>query len=171
MAKQNKHERIRDKANLARQNEKIISDFLLQFAYTLTIGVISIFMYNGIAMVGYGLDTHNSMVGFMQNIALITFVLGIVFAVWYKLKKKNGLKILSVYSFVTTIVSLWYVSHKVADFLGDKLHLSFVKDLYIDHLGITKSILLIFPALGLALIVEFAVYFIRYYKLNGKKKK
>ena len=45
MARQKNHvQNTKDKAAAARQNEKIINDFLLQFAYTLTIGVISIFM-------------------------------------------------------------------------------------------------------------------------------
>ena len=35
--------------------------------------------------------------------------------------------------------------------------------------GAPKIILCIFPALGLALVVEFAVYFIRYYSINRKK--
>lgn len=171
MAKQNKQESLRDKAALARKNEKIISDLLLQFAYTLTIGVITIFMYNGICVLGYGLDTHYSMINFMQKVAWLTFILGVVFAVWYIIKKKNSLKILSIYSFVTTVVSMWYVSDKIMDFLSDKLHITFMKELYLNHGGITKAILLMFPALGLALAVEFAVYFIRYYKVNRKSKK
>ena len=156
MAKQSKYEIFRDKAVLAKQNEKIINDFLLQFAYTLTIGVISIFMYNGIAMLGYGFETYNSMVGFAKGAAFVTLILGIVFAVLATIKKKNGFKILSIYSFVTTAVSLWYISDKVIDFFNNKLNMSFLKDIYLEQLGgIAKGILLIFPVLGLALIVEF----------------
>ena len=33
MRKQNKHDIIKDKAIVAKQNEKVINDFLLQFAY------------------------------------------------------------------------------------------------------------------------------------------
>ena len=34
-----------EKAILAKRNEKVINDFLLQFAYTLLIGVITIFAF------------------------------------------------------------------------------------------------------------------------------
>lgn len=165
MAKQKKHgQDIKDRVILAKQNEKIINDFLLQFAYTLTIGVVTIFMYNGIALHGYGYEAHKAMVSFMSAASVVTFILGIIFAVWYKLKDKKSLKTLSVYSFVTAIIALWYISDKVVD----KINIAFISNLYPT---ITKAILLIFPLLGIALIVEFAVYFIRYYKLNGKKKK
>lgn len=160
--KQSKHDSIREKVSLAKRNEKVINDFLLQFAYTLLIGVVSIFAYNGIANISYGYETHIAMIDFMKAIAIITFVIGIVSLIWSIIKKKNGFKILSIYSFITTVFALWCISDKIVD----KLNIGFITNLYPS---ITKMLLLIFPLLGIALIAEFAVYFIRYYKINRKK--
>ena len=111
--KQTKHDGIKEKAVIAQKNEKVINDFLLQFAYTLLIGVITIFAYNGIANISYGVETYESMVSFMKLAAIVMFVIGIISLVWGIIKKKHGFKILSIYSFITTVVFdfpsyVWY---------------------------------------------------------------
>ena len=70
-----KHDSIKEKAVLAKRSEKIINDFLLQFAYTLLIGVVTIFAFNGIANYSYGGETYLSMTAFMKNAAIIAFVI------------------------------------------------------------------------------------------------
>jgi len=84
--------------------------------------------------------------------------------IWGIIKKKHGFKILAIYSFITTVVFMWYVSHDIVDMLN----ISFITDLY-RSIGINKFTLLLFPVLGLAIVAEFVVYFIRYYKINHKK--
>ena len=88
-----KHDSIKEKAVLAKRSEKIINDFLLQFAYTLLIGVVTIFAFNGIANYSYGGETYLSMTAFMKNAAIIAFVIGIASLVWGIIKKNHGFKI------------------------------------------------------------------------------
>ena len=80
-------------------------------------------------------------------------------------KKKNGFKVLSVYSFVTTVVFMCYISHEIVD----KINITFITNLYRSIGGIYNFMLLLFPLLGVAIVTEFVVYFIRYYKINRKK--
>lgn len=165
MARQKNHvQNTKDKAAAARQNEKIINDFLLQFAYTLTIGVISIFMYNA-ANYMYGYGAYNFSSKLMWSVFAITAVLCIVFAVLYKLKEQNKYKTMSVYSFVTAVIAFWYVGVQEVVY---RLKISFLSNFFT---GAPKIILCIFPLLGIALVAEFVVYFVRYYKINRKKKK
>lgn len=165
MARQKNHvQNTKDKAAVVRQNEKIINDFLLQFAYTITIGVISIFMYNA-ANYMYGYGAYNFSSKLMWGVFVITAVLCIVFAVLYKLKEQNKYKTMSVYLFVTAVIAFWYVGVQEVVFI---LKISFLSNFFT---GAPKIILCIFPLLGIALVVEFAVYFVRYYKINRRKKK
>ena len=105
------------------------------------------------------------MTAFMKNAAIIAFVIGIASLVWGIIKKNHGFKILSIYSFVTTIVFMWYVSHEIVDMIN----ISFITNLYKSIGGIYNFMLLLFPVLGLAVVAEFIVYFVRYYKVNRKK--
>ena len=162
--KQTKHDNIKEKAVIAQKNEKVINDFLLQFAYTLLIGVITIFAYNGIANLSYGIETYESMNSFMKYAAIVMFVIGIISLIWGIIKKKHGFKILSIYSFITTVVFMWYISDRIVDFIN----IQFLTDLY-RSFGSLKIILSLFPLLGIAIVAEFVVYFIRYYKINRKK--
>ena len=163
--KQTKHDNIKEKAVIAQKNEKVINDFLLQFAYTLLIGVITIFAFNGIANYSYGPETYGSMVNFMKIAAIVTFIIGIVSLICGIIKKKHGFKILSIYSFITTVVFMWYISDKIVDMIN----ISFITNLYKSIGGIYNFMLLLFPVLGLAVVAEFIVYFVRYYKVNRKK--
>ena len=162
--KQSRPDNIKEKAILAKRNEKIVNDFLRQLAYTLLIGVVTIFAFNGIASYSYGGETYNTMVNFMKGAAIVAFVIGIVSLVWGIINKKHGFKILSIYSFVSTIVFMWYISHEIVD----AINITFISDLY-SNFGIYKFTLLLFPLLGVAVVAEFAVYFVRYYKINRKK--
>ena len=160
--KQNKHNNIKEKAIIAKKNEKVINDFLLQFAYTLMIGVISIFMYNASNFM-YGDAAYKASNKLMWTAFTITLVLCIAFAVLYILKKQSKHKTLSIYSFVTAVVAFWYVGVQEIVY---RLKIPFVSSFFT---GTPKIILCIFPMLGIAIIAEFAVYFIRYYKINRKK--
>lgn len=165
MARQKNHvQNIKDKAAVARQNEKIINDILLQFAYTLTIGVISIFMFNALTYRnGYDYSAYVFANKFSWFAFAVTLVLGILFAALYIIKKNNKYKIICIYLFVTSAVSFWYVG------VQEIVHrLPFLKNIFSGNESI---ILCIFPLLGIALVVEFAVYFIRYYKINKRNKK
>lgn len=159
-----KKQNIADKAVIARENEKIINDFLLQFAYTLTIGVITIFMYNALTYRnGYGYDAYIFANKISWFAFAVTLVLGILFIALYIIKKNNKYKITSIYSLVTAVVAFWYVG------VQEIVHRApFLKNIFS---GNERIIICIFPLLGIALIAEFAVYFVRYYSLNGKKKK
>ncbi len=165
--RQKKHYRsMTDKAIIARENEKIINDFLLQFAYTLTIGVISIFVYNALGVFGYGLDVYNGTKTFIWILFALSLAAGISLSVLYKINSKNKLKISAVYSFITAAVTFWYVGlEKIPYALKD------VIPFMAKFSGSQRVIFAIFPLLGIALIAEFAVYFVRYYSLNGKKRK
>ncbi len=160
--KQSKHDSVKEKATLAKRNEKVINDFLLQFAYTLTIGVISIFMYNASNFM-YGDAAYRASNKFMWGLFALTLVLCIAFLVLYILKKQNKHKTLAIYSFATAAVAFWYVGVQEIVY---GLKVPFVSKFFT---GAPKIILCIFPLLGIALAVEFIVYFIRYYKINRKK--
>ncbi len=165
MAKQNKPiYSTNNKAVIAKQNERIINDFLLQFAYTLSIGVLTIFIYNGMGIYAYGAETYGIMKTIVNILAGVSFALGIFSTVWYKLKNKTGYKVLGIYSFITTAISLIYISDKIVGLLK----IDIIDNLYPS---IERAIFAVFPLLGIALVAEFAVYFIRYYNVNSKKKK
>jgi magnesium-transporting ATPase (P-type) len=160
--KQNKHNNIKEKAIIAKKNEKVINDFLLQFAYTLMIGVISIFMYNA-ANFRYGSGAYDFSNKLMWIVFAISLILCILFAALYKIKSNGKYKITSIYALVTALVAFWYVGVQEVVY---RLNIAFLSKFFT---GAPKIILCIFPALGLALVVEFAVYFIRYYSINRKK--
>ena len=74
------------------KNEKVINDFLLQFAYTLMIGVISIFMYNA-ANFRYGSGAYDFSNKLMWIVFAISLILCILFAALYKIKSNGKYKI------------------------------------------------------------------------------
>ncbi len=165
--KQKRHyQSMTDKAVMARENEKIINDFLLQFAYTLTIGVISIFIYNALGIFGYGLDVYNGTRALMWTIFGICFAGGIALTILYIIKGKNRVKISAVYLYATAFVAFWYVGVEKI-FFALKGIIPFMEKFASSQ----KIIFAIFPLLGIAIIAEFAVYFARYYSLNGKRKR
>lgn len=165
-SKQNKHEVFKDKAFVEKQNEKIINDFLVQFAYTLTIGVISIFVYNAIGAFNYGLAAYNFTKTFVWIAFAFALALGIIFTVMAIIKKKKSLKISAVYSFVTAAIAFWYVGvEKVVYYT--KSFIPFLE----KFSGSQRIVFAVFPMLAVAVAVEFIVYFVRYYSVNGKKRK
>lgn len=165
--KQKRHyQSMTDKAIMARENEKIINDFLLQFAYTLTIGVISIFVYNALGVFGYGLDVYNSTKALIWVMFGVSLVAGISLAVLYKINGKNKMKISAIYSFITAVVMFWYVGVEKIPY-ALKEFIPFME----KFAGSQKVIFAAFPLLGIALVAEFVVYFVRYYSLNGRKKR
>lgn len=165
-SKQTKHEILKDKAFIAKQNEKIINDFLVQFAYTLAIGVLSIFVYNAIGAFNYGLGAYNFTRVFIWIIFAISLAFGILFVSLAKIKKRVNYKISAIYSFVTAAVAFWYVGvEKIVYYTK-----SFIP-LLEKFSGSQRIVFAIFPMLAVAVAVEFAVYFVRYYSLNSKKKR
>ena len=165
-SKQTKHEILKDKAYVAKQNEKIINDFLAQFAYTLTIGALSIFVYNAIGAFNYGLGAYNFTRVFIWIVFAIALAFGILFTSLATIKKKINYKISAIYSFVTAAVAFWYVGvEKIVYYTK-----SFIPLLQ-KFSGSQRIVFAIFPMLAVAVVTEFVVYFVRYYSLNGKKKK
>lgn len=164
MAKSRKQiHNAQDKAVVAKQNEKIINDLLLQFAYTLTVGVLAIFVYNAIGMVKYGVGACKVSIVLMWALFILSVVGGIVCTAVGIIKKKKNLRTLEIYLYITAIVSFWVVGfQKVVVLL--KGVLPFL-DAFTGH---EKIILAMFPMLGIALVVEFVVYFVKYYSINRK---
>lgn len=155
-----------ERAAIAKQNEKIINDFLLQFAYTLTVCVITIFAFNSLGAFKYGLGAYNAAKFMSWTFFVICLAAGIISTVMYKLKGKDILKTFSIYSYVTAFVMLWYVGvEKIPYYLQN------IIPFMSKFIGTYKVILAMFPLLGIALVAEFVVYFVRYYSLNGKKKR
>lgn len=155
-----------ERIDIAKKNEKIINDLLLQFAYTLTICVLTIFVFNATAEFKYGLSAYDAVRGFMWVLFAAAIITGIIFAVMYKNKNRAGYKTMSIYSFVTAVVAFWYVGvEKIPYYLQNYI------PFFSNFTGTYKVVFAMFPLLGIAVIVEFAVYFVRYYTLNSKKKK
>lgn len=159
-AKKTKKMDKHDRAVMAAKNEQIINDLLLQFAYTLTVSVLSIFVFNATANYRYGYGAYVTTRGFMWALFALSLILGIGFAFLYKNKGKGKYKTVSIYSFITAGVAFWYVGLEKVLFA-----------LKFGWFTGTQQILKpVFPLLGLALLAEFVVYFVRYYSLNGKKR-
>lgn len=155
-----------ERAAIAKQNEKIINDFLLQFAYTLTICVITIFAFNALGAFKYGLSAYTATKFVAWALFVICLALGIFSTIMYKISNKDILKTTSIYCYVSSLVMFWYVGvEKIPYYLQNVL--PFMS----KFTGTYKVILALFPLLGIALVAEFVVYFIRYYSLNGKRKK
>ncbi len=164
--KNNKYEIFKDKALVEKQNEKIINDFLVQFAYTLSIGVLSIFVYNAIGAFNYGLGAYNFTRVFVWVAFALALILGIVFTTVATIKKKRNFKISAVYAFITAAVAFWYVGVEKVVFYS-KSFIPFLE----RFSGSQRIVFAVFPMLAVAIVVEFIVYFVRYYSLNSKKKK
>ncbi len=165
-SKQKKHFDKPERAVIAKKNEKIINDFLLQFAYTLTICVITIFAFNALGSFKYGLGAYTATKFISWTLFVVCLAIGIILTVMYKLKNKDVIRTTAIYSYVTAFVMFWYVGvEKIPYYLQNVL--PFMS----NFTGTYKVILALFPILGIALVAEFVVYFIRYYSLNGKKKK
>ena len=165
-AKQKKYFNKPERAVVAKQNEKIINDFLLQFAYTLTMCVITIFAFNALGSVNYGYGTYTTIKFVSWTLFVVCLAVGIILTVMYKLKNKDVTKTAAIYSYVTAFVMFWYVGvEKIPYYLQN------IIPFMSKFTGTYNIILAMFPLLGIALIAEFVVYFVRYYSLNGKKKK
>ena len=165
-AKQKKQFDRSERAVIAKQNEKIINDFLLQFAYTLTMCVITIFAFNALASYRYGAGAYTATRFASWTLFVVCLAVGIILTVLYKLKKKDVTKTAAIYSYVTALIMFWYVGvEKIPYYLQN------VMPFMSNFTGTYKTILSLFPLLGIALVAEFVVYFIRYYSLNGKKKR
>lgn len=165
-SKQKKHFDNSERVVVAKKNEKIINDFLLQFAYTLTICVITIFVFNAMGAYKYGHGAYTATRFISWTLFVICLALGIISTVMYKLKGKGINKTAAIYSYVTAFVMFWYVGiEKIPYYLQN------VIPFMSNFTGTYKVILAMFPLLGIALVAEFVIYFIRYYSLNGKKKR
>lgn len=165
-AKQRKHFDKPERAVIAKQNEKIINDFLLQFAYTLTMCVVTIFVFNALGAFKYGLGAYTTTKFIVWTLFVVCLALGIFSTVMYKLRNKDIQKTSAIYYYITSFVMFWYVGvEKIPYYLQNVL--PFMS----KFTGTYKVILALFPLLGIALVAEFVVYFIRYYSLNGKRKK
>ena len=151
-----------DNMTKKQKHEKIVNDLLLQFAYTLTAFVLTIVMFNAIAQFRYGHSGYLAARGFMWVLFGVSIALGILFVSLYNTKKsKLGFKTTAIYSFVTAAFAFWFVGAEQIPFYLQK---------FIPFMGIFtgtyKVVFAMFPILSFAVIVEFVVYFIRYYSAN-----
>lgn len=146
-------------------SEKIVNDLLLQFAYTLTAFVLTIIMFNAIAQFRYGHSGYLAARGFMWALFGVSLALGIFFVCLYNNKKsKIGYKTTAIYSFITAAFAFWFVGAEQIPFYLQKI-IPFMG----KFTGTYKVVFAMFPILAVAVIVEFAVYFYRYYTLNKNK--
>lgn len=154
-----------DKAALAEKNEKITNDLLIQFAYTLIISVLTVFEFNATGIYKYGQNTYNAARVTSWILFVVFIFMGIFFIFRKKITKKPVFKTLSIYSFITAIIMFWYVgAEKIPYYFKNYIPI-------LDKVsGTYKIIFLMFPLLAAAVIAEFAVYFIRYYMINIKRK-
>ena len=160
-----KHNTKAERLTMAAKNEKIINDLLLQFAYTLTLFVLTIFVFNATAAYKYGQGAYTTTRSLMWVLFGVGLALGILFVFLYKNKGKASYKTTSVYSFITAAVAFWYVGvEKIPYYLQN------IIPFFSKFVGTYKAVFAMFPLLGIALVAEFAVYFVRYYSLNSKKK-
>lgn len=151
-----------DNMTKKQKHEKIINDLLLQFAYTLTAFVLTIIMFNAIAQFRYGHSGYLAARGFMWALFGVSAALGILFVCLYNTKKsKSGYKTASIYSFVTAVFAFWFVGAEQIPYFLQKF-IPFMS----NFTGTYKVVFAMFPILSVAVIVEFVVYFIRYYSSN-----
>lgn len=144
------------------KHEKIVNDLLLQFAYTLTAFVLTIIMFNAIAQFRYGHSGYLAARGFMWTLFGVSVALGILFVSLYNTKKsKICYKTTAIYSFVTAAFAFWFVGAEQIPFYLQKF-IPFIG----NFAGTYKVVFAMFPILALAVIVEFVVYFVRYYSAN-----
>lgn len=164
-SKPKKTNSMADKMSLKQKNEKIINDLLLQFAYTLTICVFTIFIYNATVNISYGTGMYYATRGFSWAMVAISLIVGVLCLVLYRKDQKSIQKTVAIYSFVTALVMFWYVGvEKIPYYLQN------VMPFFSNFVGTYKAVTALFPLLGIAVIAEFVVYFVRYYSVNGKKK-
>lgn len=149
-----------DRAVIAGKNEKIINDLLLQFAYTLTIAVLTVFVFNATGDYKYGQGAYVTTRVAMWILFGISVAMGIIFAIMYKNKARNSFKVTAIYSFITAGVAFWYVGLEKVLY---GLRVSW-------YTGTYQILKVMFPILAVAAVAEFTVYFVRYYSLNGKKR-
>ena len=78
-----KHNTKAERFTLAAKNEKIINDLLLQFAYTLTLFVLTIFVFNATAAYKYGQGAYTTTRSLMWVLFGVGLALGILFVFLY----------------------------------------------------------------------------------------
>ncbi|GEM_PF-2389757 len=143
--------------------EKITNDLLIQFAYTLVVAVLTIFVFNATGVFKYGIDTYNFVRGACWVLFALFAVGGVVALIFYKSKDIHKLKTLSIYSFITALVMFWYVGVEKIPY-----YLKGIIPVLNKVSGTYKVIFCMFPLLGVAIIAEFVAYFIRYYSSSKK---
>ncbi len=144
------------KAELIAKEEKIVNDFLLQFAYSIFSAMLLMYIYNG-RMFKYGADICLAMPAIIWTLFGIFAVLGIVFTVLHKLKDKGSYKIAAIYMFISAAGMFWCIGFET---LFDLLHIS------IPLYSAQRAMLSLFIIIGIATVVEFVMYFVRYAKLK-----
>lgn len=144
------------KAEKIAMEEKIVNDFLLQFAYSIFSAMLLMYIYNG-RMFKYGADICLAMPKVIWVLFGIFAVLGIVFLVLNKTKNNNGYKIASIYSFISAAGMFWCIGFET---IFDLLHLS------VPFYSAQRAMISLFIIIGIATVVEFVMYFVRSAKLK-----
>lgn len=136
--------------------EKIVNDFLLQFAYSIFAAMLLMYIYNG-RMFKYGADICLAMPKVIWVLFGIFLVLGIVFMWLHKTKDVSGYKVASIYSFISAAGMFWCIGFET---FFDLLHIS------VPFYSAQRAMLSLFVIIGIATVIEFVMYFVRSAKLK-----
>lgn len=144
------------KAQNALKEEKIVNDFLLQFAYSIFATMLLMYIYNG-RMFKYGADICVAMPAVIWILFGVFAVLGIVFMFLHKAKDKGGFKTAAIYMFITAGGMFWCIGFET---LFDLLKIS------VPFYNAQRAMLSLFVIIAVATVIEFIMYFVRSAKLK-----
>lgn len=146
----------KDKALKNLTKEKIVNDFLLQFTYSIFAAMLMLYIYNG-RMFKYGAEIGTAMPAIIWTLFGIFAVLGIYFICMYKTKQKSGFKTAAVYMFISAAGMFWCIG--VETFMN-------ISRISLPFYNARRAMLVLFMIIGIATVVEFIAYFVRYAKIK-----
>ncbi len=145
-----------NKAKKAAIQEKIVNDFLLQFTFSIVSAMLLLYIYNG-RLFKYGSSVGNSMPAFIWTLFAVFAVLGIIFTYFYKNKGKGSFKVAAIYMFVLCAGMFWCIGFET---------LFNLFNIVIPFFNVKRAMEALFILIGISVVVEFVIYFIR----NAKVK-
>lgn len=146
----------KDKALKNLTKEKIVNDFLLQFTYSIFAAMLMLYIYNG-RMFKYGAGIGTAMPAIIWTLFGIFAVLGIYFIYMYKTKQRSGFKTAAVYMFISAAGMFWCIG--VETFMN-------ISRISLPFYNARRAMLVLFMVIGIATVVEFIAYFVRYAKIK-----
>lgn len=144
------------KAKKIALKDKIVNDFLLQFTYSILGAMLLMYIYNG-RLFKYGSSVGNAMPALIWTLFGIFAVLGIIFVYLYKNKNNNTYKVISIYMFVSCAGMFWCIGFET---------LFNLFNIVVPFYNAKRAMEVLFIILGVSVVVEFIVYFIRNAKLK-----